>query len=291
MNKYFALLILLCCLPSYGNAGDQIIFPDDQFQRGWLKSGPEQSYIKNDLYGYINGGAELFYEFGFERLDLQEYRHQSRELVLELYTMESPESALGIYLMKRGDETPDSLVAARNSSVAQQIMAVKGNYFIIVNNLSGDVDNYNAMRRLVNQVAGNVPDAVETTLLSALPAADRVPNSEMIVRGPYALQPVYTFGDGDIFMLGGSVFGVLADYCQPESDDTYTRLIIDYPDSVSGAAAFNNLIENLDSYLTMLEKTSDGLIFSDYRDEFGLVELENKRIDIRVRLVDRPKMD
>ena len=291
MKKYWVLLCILCWLPSDGNAGDRLSVPDNHSQSGWVKSGPEQSYIKNDLYGYINGGAELFYEFGFERLALQAYRHQNSEVVLEIYRMESSESALGIYLMKRGEESPDSLVAARNSSVPQQIMAVKGNYYIIVNNLSGESDNYNAMRRLVNEVVREIPEAGDSTILSALPAAGRVPNSEMIVRGPYALQPVYTFGEGDIFLLDGSVLGVLADYYGPDSDDTYTRLIIDYPDSMSAAAAFNNLIENLDSYLTVREKNTAGLIFSDYRNEYGIVELDNERIDIRVRLADIPKMD
>ena len=40
---------------------------------GWSRSGPEKTYSQRELYGYIDGGAEIFLELGFETLRLQRF--------------------------------------------------------------------------------------------------------------------------------------------------------------------------------------------------------------------------
>lgn len=93
----------------------EIILPKDDFVPGWKRSGKAVAFIKADLFNYIDGGAELFLEFGFEKLSIQRYARGKSELTLEVYEMDSPESALGIYLTKCGLETPVKGIAARNS--------------------------------------------------------------------------------------------------------------------------------------------------------------------------------
>ena len=50
--------------------------------------------------------------------------------------MSGPESALGLYLMKCGRETPLAGIPARNSSEPAQFTILKGRYFVHVNNPS-----------------------------------------------------------------------------------------------------------------------------------------------------------
>ena len=62
----------------------------------------------------------------------------------------------------------------------------------------------------------------------------------MLVRGPYTLQRIYFFGDGDILDLGGRIYGVAGRYAEAEGDTAlYDRILIDYPDakSVTGRPA------------------------------------------------------
>ncbi|MCX6561922.1 MAG: hypothetical protein NTZ26_15615, partial [Candidatus Aminicenantes bacterium] len=95
-------------------------------------------FTGQDLFNQIDGGAELFLEFGFARMRLQAFARGKSELTLNAYEMESAASALGIYLMKMGKETPFAEVAARNSSEEVQLTVVKGRFFVQVDNL-GDV--------------------------------------------------------------------------------------------------------------------------------------------------------
>ena len=64
-----------------------IIPPKDNFVKGWVKSGQTLRFTKNDLYGHINGGAELFLEFGFNELLVQRYEKGGEEITLEIYIL------------------------------------------------------------------------------------------------------------------------------------------------------------------------------------------------------------
>ena len=110
------------------------VVPDNNFEPGWIKSGERLIFYKNDLYGHIDGGAELFLEFGFDRLTVQKYQNGDDEINLEIYQMTEPASALGIYLLKCGREKPHADVKARNTTNPYQMTMVQDDCFIQINN-------------------------------------------------------------------------------------------------------------------------------------------------------------
>jgi len=99
-----------------GQTASASSIPGPGFAAGWDRSGALRTFSGQDLFNQIDGGAELFLEFGFVKLRLQVYARGGSKLTLNAYEMEGPTSALGVYLMKMGRETPFPDVAARNSS-------------------------------------------------------------------------------------------------------------------------------------------------------------------------------
>ena len=49
------------------------------------------------LFGFMNGGAELFLEYGFQQMLEQRLTYQEVPFVVEYYLMDSPENGYGIY--------------------------------------------------------------------------------------------------------------------------------------------------------------------------------------------------
>jgi hypothetical protein len=254
---------------------------------GWARAGPLKEFQGGNLFDFIDGGAEIFLEFGFDRLLVQDYRKGNSEIVLELYQMESPESALGIYLMKCGVETPVEGVPARNSGDKTQFTILKGRAFIHINNLDGRESLLPVMVDLARGLLKSIPQGEPVMLLDELPQEGRIPGSERLIRGPYALQSIFTFGEGDVFELEGKIFAVAADYRDQDGEPS-TRLIIFYPDELRAAAAFRNLLDKLDSYLKVIEKRDRGFVFEDYRQKTGTVERNGSTLEIRVNLITRP---
>lgn len=65
---------------------------------GWTIKGEAQRFAGEDLYIYIDGGAEIFNEYGFRRVLAQDFESKDgRGVTLEIYEMADPAAAFGIY--------------------------------------------------------------------------------------------------------------------------------------------------------------------------------------------------
>jgi hypothetical protein len=284
--KRVVLLVLLLGSVRFLPALQTIELPE-MLISGWAKAGPPAEFQGGNLFDYIDGGAEIFLEFGFDRLLVQNYRKGDSEIALELFRMESPAAALGIYLMKCGVETPIEGIPARNSSDKTQFTILKGRFFIHINNPDGSEWHLPVMADLARVLLGSISRGEPVLLLDDLPRENKVPGSERLIRGPYALQSIFTFGEGDVFELQGRIFALAADY-RDQEDEPSTRLIIPYPDELRASSAFRNLIDKLDPYLKVIDKGESGLAFEDYRGKFGTVERKGSKLQIRLNLIAKP---
>jgi len=264
-----------------------IVLPQDDFVKEWKKSEKLLIFSKNELFNYIDGGAELFLEFGFEKLYVQRYSSKNSELTLEVYEMESPESALGIYLTKCGQEVPIKGLGARHSAEKSQFTILRERYFIHVNNFSGNEALLAVMLALSQEMLKNLPADNAVRLLEYLPKENLIAHSERLIRGPYALQPIFTFGQGDILELSRKVFGVVGNY-KDEKGRISTCIIIPYPDQEKAFSAYQNLHDNFDPYHKILETWPTGFSFIDYRQKFGMAKLKGSILEIHINLATQP---
>lgn len=261
--------------------------PADNAVTGWRRSEPARIFTGADLYGYIDGGAELFLEFGFDWLTLQKFRSGRDELAVEIYRMADPVAATGVYLMKCGAPAPDRTFAARHTANRHQLMFVRERYFVTVNNLSGDEAVGRNLLTFGRAVASALPADQVPVELSRLPARGVVPASERLVRGPFGLQSIFTLGEGNILQLGGRTVAVAADLRDQAGERT--RLVVVYPDAAAAARAFANLRLHLDSYLKPLTSSAERLVFKDYENKFGLATLNARTLDLTLHLVRAPQ--
>ena len=264
-----------------------ISLPDDGFSEGWIRAGKTLHFVGNDLYGHINGGAELFHEFGFLELFVQRYVREGKEVDLEVYRMESPEAALGIYLIRCGREKPVKGITARNSGNRYQFTVVKGSFFLQVNSFSGDEEQIPFMVGLVQHTLADVQEEQPVELFEALPKKNLVTGSERIICGPYALQPIFTFGEGNILQLGGEVLSVVGDYAD-STGSLHTLIAVRYPEEAAAASALKGLQAGLDPHLVVLDRWERGFTFRDYQGKFGLVEKTANAIELRINLSGKP---
>ena len=260
--------------------------PEDNAVKGWIQEGTTLRFPANELYGHIDGGAELFLEFGFDELLVQRYIHDGLEIDMEIYRMSTPLAALGIYLIRKGNEKPVDGVKARSTGNQYQITALKGRDYIQINNLSGEAAILPDMIQMLNLVLGIIPDAHTPDVFNVLPTENKITGSEMIMAGPYALQPIFTFGEGNILGLSDSLYAVAADYGS-DSNRT-TRLIIDYKTVDRAAKIFENLKRNLDPYLKIVMEKENSFVIADYYDQFDLIVRDNNLISIHLHLTENP---
>jgi hypothetical protein len=261
-------------------------FPGEGAAAG-AKPAERLTFSRADLYGYIDGGAELFLEFGFEELQVQKYSTPDGEVALDLYRMATPEGALGIFLAKRGKETPVRGVATRNTGDRYQITALKGRHFAQANNFKGGEGGAARAAALLNALLAGLPDESPADLFAEFPQERRVDGSEALFASPFALQRLFTFGDGDILLQQGRVIGAAMDYIAA-GKALYTLYRVPYPDVEQATRAFAHLRDHLDATIVITEKQETGFTFKDFSGKFGSAELRGAVLWLRTGLAAAP---
>jgi len=255
---------------------------------GWSPFGPPEVFRGADLYGHIDGGAELYLELGFDVLDVQALARGEARLEVELYRMTDPVAALGVYLSRCGSETPDSRLADRHTAGRHQLLLLRERYLVVVNNPSGAPALAPALVEVASALAGRLPPAPVLDVLAPLPVVGRIPGSERVIRGPVGLSALFTLGDGDVLGLGGRVTAVAASFGKSAPEGDHTLVLADYPDEATASKAFEHLALNLDPSLQILSRATLRLSFRDYAGRFGLVSVEGRRLSLRCSLSNPP---
>jgi hypothetical protein len=66
-----------------------------------IRQEPASFYKPDTLYEYIDGGADVYLLYDFQRLLHQNFRTPGGELTADIYDLGKPENAFGIYSAER----------------------------------------------------------------------------------------------------------------------------------------------------------------------------------------------
>ena len=283
--------------------GDGALMPPDGAVGAFRKSAPMKVFTSADLYGHIDGGAEAFLEIGFEQLTVQRYRDGANEIAIELYRMTDATAARGIYLARCGQETPAPSLKERHTAGRHQVLLQRDRYYLLVNNTAGGAANAPNLQKAAQAVASKLPADGPVAALNLLPRAGLIAGSARLFRGPVGLQAIYTFGDGDILQLNGTLTAASGDYSRATSPGvvsggrgtiapgevfSYTLVVAEYPTPAAATAALANVKARLDAYLKARSATAATLVFEDYERKFGVITVTGNRLEARIHLAKAP---
>jgi len=195
-----ALIIFLTLI---GGAWDQQVKPKDsrgEFPpdfmgiagvHGWILAGTPRTFPKEGLPGYVGGGAEIFLQYGFRNLTLFQLVPErgaapKKSITLEIYRMESPAAAFGIFSTRReGDEPVSPGIKTAHWVEPEKANLVKGNLFVnIVASGCTKAEVEDFAMSLVRQLPA--ADARRPEAFSCMPEFNLVPGSERYICGEVA---------------------------------------------------------------------------------------------------------
>jgi hypothetical protein len=164
----------------------------------WSRS-EEKSYAGQALYDYIDGGAEVYFEYSFSRVDMGYYSREASEVLIEIYTMASPLAALGIYSCFRDIRAPDLPEPYRGKYYEAHLECLNGSQYIkiVPYDSIGVQERFTLLRELVPQ-----PAAVQPPEASLILPGRCLPGSEVFFNGPLALRNFCPLGGKNFFGVG-----------------------------------------------------------------------------------------
>jgi hypothetical protein len=183
-------------LPSAGEAGE------------WRAEGTPLEYTGEDLYLYIDGGAEIYREYGFETVLVQDYGNaEGGRLSLEIFRMSSPESAFGMYTFKRGAKGRRVEVGSGGRLEDYYLNFWKGPFVVTITGPPESGDG-SGLLRLGHAVAGRIRGrANPPALMAALPREGLVENSRRYFRGSLGFMNLYPSLGREAFTVEEGVRG------------------------------------------------------------------------------------
>lgn len=96
-----------------------------------------RTFNGSSLYGYMDGGADLYLEYGFTRAWVNEVNWQGGKYTIELYKMNSPEDAFGIFSVSRYRCKSTPALTPFTCQAKYQLQIVAGQFYINIINSKG----------------------------------------------------------------------------------------------------------------------------------------------------------
>jgi hypothetical protein len=135
-KKRIILLLLLWisfCTPFSSGAENLKTFLPKDIPKGWALIDDPRIFTKKTLFQRVNGQAELFFKYGFQKSIFATYQHlknQEHQIELDIYDMGSVLQAFGIFSRFRNEDRPGGfgLESFLDDSSA---FFYKGKYFIL----------------------------------------------------------------------------------------------------------------------------------------------------------------
>lgn len=185
----FSLMVSLYAAAHLPGNQTQKFLPGDQEIPGWTAKEAASDYTRDGLYGHINGGAEIFLQYGFQHLSVCPYKRTSSgeaaEIILEIYRMATPLEAFGIFSVNRaGEEKVSQVISALNWISDSQINLVKDEYFI---NILGFECEPEELETFAVFVAEKIPGYAHIPgNFDRFPDEQKIEDSSKYLQGPLA---------------------------------------------------------------------------------------------------------
>jgi hypothetical protein len=238
LTLFLSLVFSLNCkTPSLSEEeGLSILLPAANEIDNWKRYLDFEEYKGEDLFFYIDGGAEIYHEYGFERVIVQDYKNPNgRSASLEVYKMNSPASAYGIYTFKSSGKGQKLNLGHECKLQDYYLNFWKGQYLVTITGFDAEEETIDGLKSIAISVDKKLlsqADARVPVLYSRLPQEDLDVQSVKYFVGNLGLVNSYPFANTDIFKIQKGIKG------------TYVRgydiYILEYKDAETSQMAFDS---------------------------------------------------
>ena len=239
------LLLAVGCGPAGTFDG---VFPEGDEIPGWAPAGDVQAFGRDNLYDLVNGQADTFFAYGFERVDVQIYENDAgRQLRVEAWQMDSASNAYGLYTASRSGE-PVSIGNSGDADPGRRVDFWQDRAFVRV--FAYAPEEAVTLEAFAENVSRALPSGGRRPpLVEGLPGEGLVEGSVIFFHQESSIQDHLWLGGMNILALGAETDGVLARYVL--SDVAVWLLLIEYPEDTAAAAALDALTASKPSDLSV----------------------------------------
>lgn len=210
MIRYLSLFTLVFCFAANAETGklDRLL-PDGELFDGWRLAFNPELAEGEDLYLLIDGGAEVYHEYGFKRALAAEYRNtDGRRIGIEIYQMFDSSAAYGIFSFKAGEKGKKAEIGDGAVIEDYYLNFYKSDFHVSITLLDADPGKDSDLRKFAEAISAKIPSGGKAPLLVKL-----IPNDGILIhypkyiKGYLALMNNLDLGLGNVFGFHEGVIG------------------------------------------------------------------------------------
>jgi len=187
-------------------------------------------YVGDDLFSLINGGAEVYHEYGFvEVLACKMQTKQGSEVKCEIYDMGSQESAWGIYSFTATSKAIPFNAGTEGRSGQGFSQFIKGRFMVYLHYETLDSDE---LQYFAGCIAANIEnDTPQPELMINVASGAENAQKTLYFLGNLGMSNVYSFHYKDVFGFNEGAAAVYPDK---------KVLLLNYPDEIQCLEHYNS---------------------------------------------------
>ena len=232
------LILCLICNTIMANKTDSLSYLLPDSVEGWESQEEDRQFNPDNLFDYINGGAELYLSYGFNEVLNRTYLKSGHpEIRVDVFDMVDSHNAFGVFCHVR--ETVEKRFGQGSQQYEGAIIFWRNNYYISIMSHDETEDSRIAMEKIATEIdariesTGSLPEVIDR-----LPTKGLSEESVIYFHHPIWVNALYYTVDENIFNVNLDTQCVTARY--GELGDRQYVLMIQYPDSDHASIAFEN---------------------------------------------------
>jgi len=210
---YLPLLLLFCSLgvvlflPVPALEGKTVTFPE---MNGWKLDGKPQVFSPKTLYEYINGAADLYFDFEFQELTVAEYKGEKKAgVIVEVYRHKDSKQAFGIYSQERLANANYINLGAQGYHEPNVMNFLSGPYYVKISGLNIGENDERILMPLAKKVEEMLGEKTSLPpILASFPAEGKKKNTEKFISKNFLGYSFFHSGYTADYEVAGNKFKV-----------------------------------------------------------------------------------
>jgi len=209
----------------------------------WKAVEKDVFYNRKTLYDYMDGGAEMYLAYNFQRVFTRRYQGpEDNEITLDVYDMGSSPEAFGIFSCDRED--PDVGIGQGSGYGTGLLRFWKDRYFVSIIAIGDDKIAEPAILELGKAVASAIDSTgPEPPILNWLPETGLIKNRTSFFHSDISLNNRFFIASENILQLSDKTNGVLAEFLAYGKKKSYL-LLIEYEDAARAKLAYETFVNS-----------------------------------------------
>ena len=208
---------------------------------GWERTDDDRYYDEENLFNYINGGAELYISYGFNNVISRRYsKNGNSQIVVEIFDMVNSRNAYGVFTHVR--EEMDESYGQGSQLYEDAILFWKSRYYISVISLDESEEAQLTIRKIAEYIDNSITETGELPeVLKIIPEKGLVFESILYFHHPVWINSLYYISDENILNIDNQTNCILATY--GDKQDRLYLLAIEYSTIEDAKKAFRQFSE------------------------------------------------